>query len=55
VLIITEATASRGLLLPLMAAALVADQASQWVCKEKLYHGLSRTFSTRESAQSASR
>ncbi|MGN6268905.1 MAG: chloride channel protein [Sphingomonas sp.] len=55
VFIITEATASRGLLLPMMAAALVADQASQWVCKEKLYHGLSRTFSIRESAQSASR
>lgn len=47
VFILTEATASRGLLLPMMAAALVADQSSQWVCKEKLYHGLSRTFSTR--------
>ena len=47
VFILTEATASRGLMFPMMAAALVADQASQWVCKEKLYHGLSRTFSTR--------
>ena len=31
-------------LLPMFAAALVADQASQWVCREKLYHGLSKTF-----------
>jgi H+/Cl- antiporter ClcA len=47
VFILTEATASRGLMFPMMAAALVADQSSQWVCKEKLYHGLSKTFSTR--------
>jgi H+/Cl- antiporter ClcA len=47
VFILTEATASRGLMFPMMAAALVADQSSQWVCREKLYHGLSRTFSTR--------
>lgn len=44
VFILTETTASRGLLLPMFAAALVADQASQWVCREKLYHGLSKTF-----------
>ncbi|MGN6375351.1 MAG: chloride channel protein [Sphingomonas sp.] len=47
VFILTEATASRGLMFPMIAAALVADQSSQWVCKEKLYHGLSKTFSTR--------
>lgn len=44
VFILTEATASRGLMLPLMAAALVADQASRMVCKEKLYNGLAQTF-----------
>lgn len=44
VFILTETTASRGLLLPMFAAALVANQTSQWVCREKLYHGLSKTF-----------
>lgn len=44
VFILTETTASRGLLLPMFASALVADQVSQWVCREKLYHGLSKTF-----------
>ncbi|HVI97601.1 MAG TPA: chloride channel protein [Sphingomonas sp.] len=47
VFILTETTASRGLMLPMIAAALVADQASQRVCREKLYHGLSTTFATR--------
>ena len=47
VFILTETTASRGLMLPLMAAAVVADQASQLVCREKLYHGLATTFTTR--------
>jgi len=45
VFILTEATGSRGLMFPMMAAALIADQASQWVCREKLYHGLARAFS----------
>jgi H+/Cl- antiporter ClcA len=45
VFILTETTASRGLLLPMFAAALVANQTSQWVCREKLYHGLSKAFS----------
>lgn len=44
VFILTETTASRGLLLPMFAAALVANQSSQWVCREKLYHGLARGF-----------
>jgi H+/Cl- antiporter ClcA len=44
VFILTETTASRGLMLPMIAAALVADQASQRVCREKLYEGLSRAF-----------
>ena len=44
VIILSETTASRGLLLPMFAAAFIADQASQWVCREKLYHGLSGTF-----------
>ncbi len=44
VFILTETTASRGLLLPMFASALVANQVSQWVCPEKLYHGLSKNF-----------
>ncbi len=46
VIIISETTASRGLMLPLFAAALVADFAAQIVCKERLYHGLAKRFST---------
>ena len=44
VIILSETTASRGLLLPMFAAAFIADWASQSVCPEKLYHGLSRGF-----------
>jgi H+/Cl- antiporter ClcA len=44
VIIISETTASRGLLIPLFAAALIADAVSTLVCREKLYHGLARSF-----------
>lgn len=44
VIIISETTASRGLMMPLVASALVADFAAQLVSKEKLYHGLSQRF-----------
>lgn len=44
VIIISETTASRGLILPLFAAALIADRASAMVCRERLYHGLARPF-----------
>lgn len=46
VIIIAETTASRGLMLPLLAAALIADVAAQLVSKERLYHGLSLRFGT---------
>lgn len=46
VIIISETTASRGLMMPLLGAALVSDFAAQFVCKEKLYHGLAQRFST---------
>lgn len=46
VIIITETTASRGLVLPLFATALIADAASALVCRERLYHGLSKAFSS---------
>ena len=44
VIIISETTASRGLMMPLLAAALVGDFAAQFVGKEKLYHGLAQRF-----------
>lgn len=44
VIIVVEATASRGMILPLFTAALIADGAARLVCKEKLYHGLAREF-----------
>ena len=44
VIIIVEATASRGMILPLFAAALIADFSAPLVCREKLYHALAREF-----------
>ncbi|MFC6622605.1 chloride channel protein [Novosphingobium panipatense] len=44
VIIISETTASRGLMMPLLAAALVGEFSAQLLCKEKLYHGLSKRF-----------
>lgn len=44
VIIITETTASRGMILPLFATALIADAVSAVVCRERLYHGLSKAF-----------
>jgi H+/Cl- antiporter ClcA len=44
VVIISEATASHGLLLPMLATALIADWISALVCKERLYHGLSQAY-----------
>lgn len=44
IIIISETTGSRGLMMPLLAAALVGDFAAQLVSKEKLYHGLAQRF-----------
>lgn len=44
VIIITETTGARGFMLPLLAAALIADASAQLLCKERLYHGLARNF-----------
>jgi H+/Cl- antiporter ClcA len=44
VIILSETTASRGLIIPLFATALIADAASALVCPERLYHGLARPF-----------
>lgn len=44
VIILMEATASRSIILPLFATALIADGVSALVCPERLYLGLSKTF-----------
>ncbi|WP_420605453.1 chloride channel protein [Novosphingopyxis sp.] len=47
VVIIAETTVSRGLMMPMLAAALIANQTSQFVCRDKLYEALARTFTQR--------
>ena len=44
VIIITETTGTRGFMLPLLGAALIADASAHLLCKERLYHGLARAF-----------
>lgn len=48
VIIMSETTGSRGLMLPLLAAALIAEGAAALVCRERLYHGLASGFVRRE-------
>ena len=50
VIIIVEATASRGMILPLFASALIADASARLVCRDKLYHALAREFVSRPEA-----
>lgn len=45
VVIISEMTANRQMILPLFAAAVIADVAARLVCKQRLYHGLAANFS----------
>jgi H+/Cl- antiporter ClcA len=44
VIILMETTASRSMILPLFATALIADAVSSLISRERLYHGLSRAF-----------
>ncbi len=53
VIIITETTASRGMILPLFFTALIAEVASTVVCRQRLYHGLARGFGAPAPAQSS--
>jgi chloride channel protein, CIC family len=46
VIIVSEATAGRGMILPLFVAALIADGVSTLVCRTRLYHGLAKPFMT---------
>jgi H+/Cl- antiporter ClcA len=43
--IVMEMTDSHSLLLALIACAIIADGVAALVCKERLYHGLARSFS----------
>ncbi len=44
VIIMSETTGSRGLMLPLLAAAIIAEGTAALVCRERLYHGLASGF-----------
>ncbi|HYZ47527.1 MAG TPA: chloride channel protein, partial [Sphingomonas sp.] len=44
VIIMIETTASRGMILPLFAVALIADATSALISPQRLYHGLSMRF-----------
>jgi H+/Cl- antiporter ClcA len=55
VIILSETTANRGMILPLFATALLADAASALVCPERLYHGLSRSFGRSQTVSGALR
>ncbi|MGE3303230.1 MAG: chloride channel protein [Hyphomonadaceae bacterium] len=44
VIILSETTVSRGVILPLFATALIADGVARLVGRERLYHGLSHGF-----------
>ncbi len=48
VIILMETTASRSMILPLFATALIADATSALISPERIYHGLSRAFREEE-------
>lgn len=53
VIIIAETTASRGMILPMFATALIADFVSGMVCRERLYGALARRFLPQPNAPAA--
>jgi H+/Cl- antiporter ClcA len=53
VIIISETTGSRGLMLPLLATALIAELAASLISKERLYHGLAANYVRRPDPASA--
>lgn len=52
VIIVSEMTADRSMILPLFGTALIADWASGKVCPQKLYHALARQFMPKRNAVS---
>ena len=57
VIILSEATSSTHAILPLFATALIGDWAGSIVCKDRLYHALSRDFlpASRDGAEGGAR
>lgn len=53
VIILSEATGSSSAILPLFATALIGDWAGSLVCKERLYHALSKSFAPKDASESA--
>lgn len=51
VVIVSEMTADRAMILPLFLAAIVADFVGRAVCKERLYYGLSAEFAVPRKVQ----
>lgn len=51
--IVTEMTDNHGMVVPLMAAALIAHATSRLICKEGVYHALAKGFVERAMAASA--
>lgn len=52
VIIVSEMTADRSMILPLFGTALIADWISGKVCPQKLYHALARQFMPKRNAVS---
>lgn len=50
VVIVSEMTADRAMILPLFLTAIVADFVAKAVCKERLYYGLSEEFRRKPAA-----
>lgn len=48
VIIIAETTGSRGLMMPLLAAALIAEFVASLVSRERLYHGLAQRYQPKD-------
>ena len=46
--IVTEMTENHNMVLPLMVASLIAYASSRLVCREGVYHALSKNFLQRE-------
>jgi H+/Cl- antiporter ClcA len=44
VIILMETTDGRSMILPLFATALIADAVSSLICRERIYHGLAKSF-----------
>src|SRR3546814_17460186 len=44
VIIVSETTASRGLILPLFTAAIIADGSARLLCKDRLHPGLATRY-----------